>query len=68
MASERNEPFLPDRELHPAEIPEGVDRRAFMMRSAAGGRLFRLPRGQGNRSARGCPERNRRARVHGRYR
>ena len=36
MASEitRNEPFLPDRELHPAGIPEGVDRRAFMMRSA----------------------------------
>ena len=30
----RNEPFLPDRELHPAEIPAGVDSRAFMMRSA----------------------------------
>ena len=36
MASERtpNESFLPDRELRPAEIPEGVDRRAFMMRGA----------------------------------
>ena len=30
----RNEPFLPDRELHPAEIPAGVDSRAFIMRSA----------------------------------
>ena len=36
MASEstRNESLLPDPELRPAEIPEGVDRRAFMMRSA----------------------------------
>jgi hypothetical protein len=35
--STRNDPFLPDCELHPAEIPEGVDRRAFMMRSALTG-------------------------------
>jgi L-serine dehydratase len=26
--------FLPERELNPTEIPQGVDRRAFMMRSA----------------------------------
>ena len=29
-----SEAFLPDREFHPAEVPAGVDSRAFMMRSA----------------------------------
>ena len=26
--------FLPDSELNPTEVPDGVDRRAFMMRGA----------------------------------
>jgi L-serine dehydratase len=30
-------PLLPDRELSPTEVPQGVDRRAFMMRSAVVG-------------------------------
>src|SRR5262249_33913723 len=29
--------FLPERALSPAEVPQGMDRRAFMMRSAVMG-------------------------------
>jgi predicted component of type VI protein secretion system len=31
--------FLPDQQLNPTEVPPGVDRRAFMMRSALVGAM-----------------------------